>query len=299
MDPELEAIVQRMIDANEDEENIASVIKEYPSTKLSLEEKNKIPLKEPTTFSEGFNKSLGSGEAVKTGLRGLKGFAQGAITDLPSNIYNGIKSIGNMIVDPINTMKSGYETLSNLPKNAMNTTINAGSNPEEFGRMMGNMTGQPLVTAGLTKSLPYAPQVAVSGLNKIGKPLEAVGNVVSLEGLASGFLPPLATPRYLKMAERLGGRGVRNIGQKMQGLELPESLTPDRLRFTKEPTTESLPSVKPKVRYANGKYIDLNTGEEVGAMNVKNEFTPWKGLENIKNIFEPSNQIFPKFKGKR
>lgn len=293
---QLESIIQKMIDAGEDEESIASVIKEYPSTKLSLSEQNKKSVSEPTSFGEGFKKSLSSGEALNTGLRGLKGYATGAIADLPSSMMNGIKNIGNAIVNPSEAAFNTGNALMNAPQNIINTTMQSGSKPEEFGRMMGQATGQPLAAAGLTKALPYMPQMAVSGLNKIGKPLETAGHVISREGLASGFLPPITTPRYLKMTERLAGRGIKNIGQKMQSMELGKSFSPESIKSkifrTSEPNVISKsvadePTNKLKVRYANGKFINTETGEEILALGVKNEFTPWKGAKDIANKLLP------------
>lgn len=112
----------------------------------------------------------------------------------------------------------------------------------------------------------------------------------------------------MKVADRtLTGRVPKYLGQKMQGLETPNYLKPDYIKSLPskfkgmEPTTESLPKPlgKMKVRYVNGKFIDVNTGEELGPFDYKNEFTPWKGAKDIVDKFDPHRQIFPSFRGKR
>jgi hypothetical protein len=273
----------------------------------NLKEANKIPIKEPTTFVGGFLKSISprsdhlkpggaTGEAFNTGMQGGLGFAQGSI---PHPI-DAIKGIGNAIAHPIDAASSALQGLKELPSNVMNTTMQAGSEPEQFGRMMGEMTGQPLATAGLAKGIPYVPSMAVNGLKMAGTPAAAVGGMMERFQPLSGFMPRFADMRSLRTIERLGGRGIRNIGEKMKGLNTPESLSPTNLKnlpskIFKESKTENLPppnaSVKDskivpnesksklKIRLdANGKFINTETGEQLSGKITD----PWKSPEGIR-----------------
>lgn len=208
MPQDLESIVQKMIDANESEENIASVIKEFNST-------NSTPVKPtpkgdtykgPTTFSEGFKQSLTSGEALKTGLRGAKGFLKGATVDIPSSMFGALESIGNLITSPIETIKSIPSGLSSM----WDTTKRAGSEPENFGRMMGQVTGQPLVTAGIVKGAPTA-------LKMSGGPIETTGRLMRQYQPLSGIIPRIAEMRTLRNIERGVGRKLESIGNRIKG----------------------------------------------------------------------------------
>lgn len=211
MPQNLEAIVQKMIDAGEPEEAIASVIQSYS---------NKIPppSSAPDTFAKGVLESITSGEAARAGLQGGLGWLKGATLDIPQSIAGGLKSVGNMITNagnnPLVNPIGAIGNLASMGKSMLNTTQQAGGNPEEFGRMMGQLTGQPLTTMGITKAAPPAARITGPGIEKIGK-------VISKEGLSSGLLPPIFTPHYLKFGERLIGKGIEKVGKGLQSFGTP------------------------------------------------------------------------------
>jgi len=222
MPADIKDVVQRMIDAGETEENIASVIKEYnhryPTVRMEV--LRSTPITEPTTFGEGFKKSIMSGEALDAGLQGLKGYAQGAIADLPASMMGALGTIGGMISYPRQTMSDVWQGLKTIPQ----TTMMAGGQPEEFGRMMGQITGQPLVTAGIAKNIP-----AIRA--GIGMPIEAAGHVMGESQPLSGIMPRFARMRTLKLLEKELGPKVEKYGGMISG-KPPKSGIPGTSRGT-------------------------------------------------------------------
>lgn len=198
MPQDLESIVQKMIDAGESEENIAGVIKEY----------NKKPppeYKGPDTFWGGVKQSITSGEAPIAGLKGGLGWAKGATIDIPQSFLGALQSVGNLIANPIDTISSIPSSISSGIQNIGEMTARAGSNPEEFGRMVGGMTGQPLVTAGLAKGAPIIKPYAVKGLQKTGQVMQDYQPI-------SGMIPRVAEMRTMRNVERALGSKLSNIG---------------------------------------------------------------------------------------
>lgn len=170
-----------MIAAGESEDNIALVIKSYkPST----------PTKAPPTTGNTSHvpgKDLTVGDAM---LGGAKGWLKGATLDLPESIISGVSALFN----PIDTIKSIPEGLSSM----WDTAMQAGHNPEAFGRMSGNIGGQGLVTGGLAKGVPPT--------------LRGVGGVMKRHQPLSGMIPRLAEPRILRNMERGIGSGIERLG---------------------------------------------------------------------------------------
>lgn len=243
---------------------------ESPSNNISVVAENA-----PDSWSEGFINSITSGEALGAGLSGLKGFAKGATFDIPESIIGGIKGAYNLVTDPINTIKSIPPGI----KAMMELTEQAGARPEEFGRMMGQMTGQPLTTAGLVKAAPSITRGA-------GAVLEPTGRMMRRHQPLTGM--PIISPfagRNLQKLERYAGRGLENVGQRMRQVGKPnrvkaindkvsepgdsplvegQPISPDmelsyRKPLVKEPVAAP---TKPKVRLnPDGTYTNLDTGE--------------------------------------
>lgn len=201
MPDNLETIVQRMIDAGESEENIKTVIEHFhqtPTKPTTLEG-------EPTTFWGGVKKSLTSGEALDAGLKGGLGWLKGATLDLPQSIIGGITGTANAIMHPIDTVSS----IPDMAKGFADTVMRAGSEPENFGRMMGQIGGQPLVTAGIGKGLPYVKA-------PVGAGIEATGRIMRKHQPLSGMIPRMVEPRIARTIERNIGSKIENIGQRMR-----------------------------------------------------------------------------------
>ena len=197
---EIKRQIQDMISAGKSEEEIGKFISEATSPHEPVKPKEYTG---PTTFLGGVGKSLMSGEAPMAGLQGAGGFLKGATLDIPESIIGGI----NTLLHPI-------DAISNIPsglKNIGNTFEKAGSDPEAFGRMMGQMTGQPLVTAGLAKAVPPSMQ-ATGGLMRRYQPI-------------SGMIPGFLHARTLRNLERILGSGVENVGEKLGNISLGESRT--------------------------------------------------------------------------
>lgn len=227
---------------------------------------------EPDTWMKGFINSITSGDALDAGMSGLKGFAKGATLDIPASIYGGLKSVYNLVTNP-------KETISNIPSDLVNMASGigerfskAGSEPEEFGRMMGNITGQPLTTYGLAKATP-------SIVRGTGAAVEGTGRVMRRYAPLTGMpiISPLAG-RNLVRAERMVGRGLESVGKKMRGKSTPtpaegltsetmpviqegESVVPKKYKVIRNENPPK-PSVKRKVRpNGDGTFTDLTTGE--------------------------------------
>ncbi len=148
-------------------------------------------------------------EGIKASGQSLWGFAKGATVDIPSNIMGGLSSIGNLISDPVNTIKNMPSDIANMGRSMWDTTKQAGQDPEAFGRMMGNIGGQPLVTAGMAKGAPGAYRMA-------GAPVEGAGRIMRQHQPLSGMIPRMVEPRVARTIERGVGRGIENIGKRMR-----------------------------------------------------------------------------------
>lgn len=163
---------------------------------------------EPDTFWEGFGNSYKTGEAQDVNTRSLMGYAKGAI-NLPKTIMSMIDSASSLYNDPSGTIKSIPQGVVSGIKGIYNTTKMAGSNPEAFGEMMGEMTGQPLVTAGLAKGAPGA-------IANTGKVLQNYPLTDWVPG--SKFVVPPAVRRLDRnVISGAAGRGLESVGNKMRG----------------------------------------------------------------------------------
>ncbi len=206
MPKDLEAIVQRMIDAGESEESIGSVIQEH-SKRFPVNAPNS-----PGTFSEGFKKSFEGGldsEFANTAKSSLLGYAKGAVADLPGGIWNAAKFAGSMVSDPFNTTMGMVRDAPGALKDVANIAAQAGSDPESFGRLMGQTTGQPLVTEGIAKGVPMLRKPAAATV-------EGAGRIMREHQPISGTLPRIAEPRIMRTIERGAGGMVERAGQSMR-----------------------------------------------------------------------------------
>lgn len=143
---------------------------------------------------------------------GLKGFIKGATIDIPSSIIGGIKGAYNLAKDPLNFGPNVMKGISDTTGNLIDSFENAGSEPEQFGRLMGNITGQPLVTAGIAKGTP-------SAIRGTGHVIEPVGKFIKDYRPMTGMpvISPLAG-RNLNRIERVTGAGIEKLGQGMKNV---------------------------------------------------------------------------------
>jgi hypothetical protein len=241
MPDDIKVIVQRMIDAGESEDNIAAVIKEHTKPKPGSG-LNK-PVNSPSSWGEGVldsinpfgsNSSFGVSESGMAGLKGLAGFAKGAILDIPSNLWDASQTFQelpnpmtggllNMGYRPTNPEKVSEirEGLAATPGQMWETTKKAGTKPFEFGEMTGQITGQPLVTEGLSR---FAPSVAsmAKGVRTVGKGAKAVGDIVKTNTPISKVVPRAVSIPAMESVERAAGSGISKLADKLQQTGLPK-----------------------------------------------------------------------------
>ncbi len=201
----------------------------------------------PDTFEKGFINSILNGEALDTGMKGAKGWLRGATTDIPGTIMGGIKSIYDGVKESYNGRNiplaiRGAKTREELGAQLNNQTpmgnpldsMTAGAEPEEFGRTMGQITGQPLTTAGLVRGAPGAIRGA-------GKVVETGGRIMRRHQPVTGFIPRMVEPRIARVIEKAVGSKIENAGRRMGNVRGPESSM-----FSKEPLQgEVMPEPRP------------------------------------------------------
>lgn len=244
VDPKLEAIVQKMIDSGEPEENIATVIKGYKPATATATPKP-VPTTKPTAGTglgsgptpnpddewwKGFGESLFGGEAGKAGLKGELGWGKGAIIDLPQSMAGGLETIGGLIAHPTQEMGDIAVDIKALPGKVESSFEHAGSDPFAFGETMGQLGGQPLmadIAPGLIKAgAPVAARAAAATLPVAGRGLQNVGEFVARNQPITGLAPPFAVPRTARLLEKGVGKGIDYAGQGLEtvGNKLTEAL---------------------------------------------------------------------------
>lgn len=174
----LEAVVQRMLDAGESEENIATVVRQMsqpPTTGI-------VSPDEPGTYAGGFLK--GMKEGVVGGFKGyvknqpmdvLRGFGEIAKTPyyLAKSVYDAGVGAVNLAMDPKGVLQQSASDVSNMLKMAPQRVSNyvteemrrARTNPEQFGADVSHVTGPieaGLLTGKAATTLP-APVARVTG----------------------------------------------------------------------------------------------------------------------------------------
>lgn len=164
----------------------------------------------PDTFMEGV---LNSGPEVLDAMgSSALGYLKGATLDIPSSLYHGAK---NAVMHPIDTLLSSMGPLGDVisGKDSMapirEASANAGAQPEAFGRIAGQLAGQPAVTGGIISGAPSAVRAA-------GTPIAATGRAMKNYQPISGILPGMLEPRLARIAESMAGRGIEAIGNRMR-----------------------------------------------------------------------------------
>ena len=193
---ELRKQVQDMISAGKSEEEIGKFISTATTPQETVQKTTTPQEPEPTTFWGGVGKSLTSGEALGAGLQGAKGFLEGATLDIPETFIGGIEAL----MHPIDTIKSIPAGLRKIDENFQK----AGSDPEAYGRMLGNIMGQPLTTYGIKNYV--APPI-----------LRSTGGVMRKYQPVSGLIP--GGSRTFRNIERMMGRGMEATGKWLGGEE--------------------------------------------------------------------------------
>ena len=203
--PKLQSIIEKMVSAGESEEDIANVIKNFSSSSQS--EVKPPPTKGNSPLFQGLYDSRYDMTVPEAMVGGAKGWLKGAI-----NIPGTLMGMAESLRHPIDTIKSIPEGLSSM----WDTATRAGSNPEAFGEMMGQVGGQPLLTAGIAK-LPIR--------NMVGKTLQGTGGIIKRNQPISGMIPRMVEPRVLRNIERSVGSGMERLGSRM--IPSPETPVPN------------------------------------------------------------------------
>jgi hypothetical protein len=201
----------------------------HPETGDELDHNGNIKevTNEPSDWTGGFLKSIFEGEALKTGLKGGLGFLKGSILDIPETLMNTVKGIyehpfksaaHTLLPGPLGDMVTGDDSMSSL----RDASANAGSNPEAFGRIMGQLTGQPLAMEGGLSLAPHVPKMigpVVEGTGRIMKNYTPISNTTGVAvGGAYGGIPGAIAGTYrpftkpLRAVERFAGQGIENVG---------------------------------------------------------------------------------------
>ncbi len=269
MPDELDDIIRNMINEGEPEENIAAVIKSYKPKPKAGSGLNK-PIKSASTWGQGVMDSLTGGEAAMTGLRGLGGFAKGAVLDLPSSMWEGAKSLVKSQSPNMMDRAELYRDMASMPGQMLETTKQAGSNPEAFGEMVGQITGQPLVTEGLSR-IPVSS--LARGTRAIGDSIKAVGDFQKTKAPLSKLMPRAASIPAVEAVERAAGSGVSKIGDRMRKVGLPKVL--QNSEYGPVPFTPEQPLRSP-------------TGSNKGSMAYP-EMNPYDPSVTLNNEYGPIN----------
>jgi len=258
-----------------DDETPPDIDDEIPDVVPEIVSHRRGAIPSADSFGSGFIRSVLGGDAYDAGIAGAKGWAKGAV-DLPSTIM-GMINAAKDIPGAIRGIPAGLQAM-------WETTKNAGANPEEFGYMMGQQTGQPLATAGLVKGAP-------SVIRGAGIPTEFAGRVMKNYAPMSGTIPRMIEPRIARVAERAVGKGIESVGKKMRVFgkdgkvigpaDTPfvegQALEPEILVGKTEPVpiadqilskdSKFFTKNKPKVRLLpDGNYVNLDTGEIFDSM---------------------------------
>lgn len=245
MPQSLEATVQRMLDAGESEDAIASVIRadRTPGPGRAITE--------PTDFWSGVRHALIPGGASDiAAARGAGGYLKGAV-----NLPGALKGLYEAVRHP-SRIGPGLRA---MPEQIRRTVQMAGSQPEALGELLGEMTGQPLVTAGIARGVPRIP----AGIRAAGGPVETAGRAMAegTFGPVSSILPPIATPHALRTAEKLAGHGLKRAGQRMQTLGQPRI----------EPYAPSISAYGPGERPPAAPIIPADEAEELAQVVLRSQ----------------------------
>lgn len=230
----LEQIVQRMIDAGESEDNIASVIKEYKAEPA----KPTGPVDGgPEDYWSGFLHGGWQGikDAAGAELAGAKGFVKGIIpgvgegamgmVTLPISILKEViattKGAGNLVDDPIGTLTEAWNNVKSIPgqaRDAVKAALELAKNdPEEWGRQVGKITGNLGVGVAAAKAVPMLPKPLAEKVGtaaetfgkKASWPLRITGAHQIIGGNVLGGIATMTTPELLES----GGTKVRQWGE--------------------------------------------------------------------------------------
>lgn len=122
--------------------------------------------KEPDTYWAGFRKGLSEGASG-----GWTGFVKG-MKESPGSLVSGLKALAT--TNPVTTVEQTAAAVGRIPA----AVARAGTNPEEWGRDVGNVTGQTMLTAAAPTVIRGAPGAIRAAIPAAVRTTAAVGDVV-------------------------------------------------------------------------------------------------------------------------
>jgi microcompartment protein CcmL/EutN len=122
--------------------------------------------KEPDTYWAGFRKGLSEGASG-----GWTGFVKG-IKGSPANLASGVKAL--VTTNPVTTIEQTAAGIGRIPE----AVRRAGTNPEEWGESVGNLTGQTMLTSAAPTIIRGAPGAVKAAIPAAVRTTAAIGDVV-------------------------------------------------------------------------------------------------------------------------
>jgi hypothetical protein len=240
---DIDATIQRMIDAGESEENIGTFYQAMMAEQSDVKPvaKSQAGMGQDPIANLINKVSPGTGdylEGAAQGMRegvigGAKGFVKGivpgavsAVTGAPGAIFRLGKgaidaAVGgyNMVTDPVKTSKGAIDSIATIPgkiKDAASAAATkAAVDPEGFGNDVGQMTGGTAAGIGMGRVLPMAPKPIA---RKLGSFVEQVGQqgkwpirMMGAHQLGSGNPAGLATITMPEVLTKTG-RSLQEFG---------------------------------------------------------------------------------------
>lgn len=254
-----------------------------------------MPMKSPTTFSEGFHEGLknepvaggavGFAEGLPQGLKaGAIGLAQTPLW-LLKEAASTVQGAANLTKDPEGTIRGVIDKYKNLPADIKQGLEHyaqlAATDPEAWGRTVGELTGETGVGIAASRlaplgAKPAARQIgtAVEGIAKHGKwPIRMIG----AHQLGAGNPMGLATMMIPEGLEKAGAKLSEFGGAERTGARLPSStrdievdvagLKPIRVQPPAGPATPRVP-ITGMPAEASGRVQKVMAAEQVAADNA-------------------------------
>jgi hypothetical protein len=225
VDPRLKTIVQRMIDAGEPEENIASVIRSYKTTPPvspndQLKAANRRPLREPTTYTGGVLRS-----AQDTIGKTAKGVGESVLSMVDPRTYlESLRRAALMLSDPAQAAVDSAQAGSALVDEGRRVI---GGDPEAGGRAIGQL-GMGLVAPRLASSAPAVATRAAEVASRVPVP-SAANMLTALKMLRH---PLLEGGKVIadQIIKRSDGRGATSpVETASGGVPLPTGPLPSEV----------------------------------------------------------------------
>lgn len=222
-------------------------------------------------------------------VQGAKGFAKGvipgavgAVTSIPAGIVGLVKAFGasvggaaRLMTDPVGTLSEAAGSVASMGPKAVEMFDQAmqlaRSDPEGFGKAVGEITGAAEVGILGARALPMAPKPV---LNRVGKLAESVGThgkwpirMMGAHQLGSGNPAGLVTMMAPEMLKSSGTAMQRAVTPAGAGLKTTEG---QLLKLQNELSTGAR---APEALLADVDEMAASVGERLGVAKLPSEVT--------------------------